>query len=228
VPSCAAPSSDCGTKTCWTITAALSADQDGRRRFQLRTSPDEIIDPLAKDILVKLQALHRLSAELTPMQLIAFAIREAQPPRGHGGSPRSTQTLAPLANLDAIVELARPYNVAGLRAFCPSIFREGGSASRRHSEGRVDASEDSVEDRHHAQCKGSRMACGHQRSTRQPDSSPQDQFVYRQSDDTIHWIIGGIEPPALAAAREEEEFREARQRERLYWYVANHAGLEIC
>jgi hypothetical protein len=61
------------------ITAALSADQDGRRRFQLRTSPDEVIDPLAKDILVKLQALHRLSAELTPMQLIAFAIFRKRP-----------------------------------------------------------------------------------------------------------------------------------------------------
>jgi ATP-dependent exoDNAse (exonuclease V) beta subunit len=55
---------------------------------------------------------------------------------------------------------------------------------------------------------------------------PQDQFVYRQSDDTIHWIIGGIEPPALAAAREEEEFREARQRERL-WYVATTRARDL-
>jgi ATP-dependent exoDNAse (exonuclease V) beta subunit len=55
---------------------------------------------------------------------------------------------------------------------------------------------------------------------------PQDQFVYRQSDDTIHWIVGSIEPPALAAAREEEEFREARQRERL-WYVATTRARDL-
>ena len=36
---------------------------------------------------------------------------------------------------------------------------------------------------------------------------------------TLHWVIEGIEPPELVAAREEEEFREARQRER-FWYVA--------
>jgi exodeoxyribonuclease-5/CRISPR-associated exonuclease Cas4 len=55
---------------------------------------------------------------------------------------------------------------------------------------------------------------------------PQDQFVYRQSDDTIHWIVGGIEPPELAAARQEEEFREARQRERL-WYVATTRACDL-
>lgn len=55
---------------------------------------------------------------------------------------------------------------------------------------------------------------------------PQDQFVYRQSDDTIHWIVGGIEPPELATAREDEEFREARQRERL-WYVATTRARDL-
>src|SRR5450631_1292405 len=49
-----------------------------------------------------------------------------------------------LANLDAIVELARPYNVAGLRAFALDLQR-GWQSKRRHPEGRVDASEDSVE-----------------------------------------------------------------------------------
>ncbi|UXU08410.1 hypothetical protein [Agrobacterium tumefaciens] len=45
---------------------------------------------------------------------------------------------------------------------------------------------------------------------------PQDQFVLRHSDDTLHWIGGGIGPPDLAVALSEEEFREARQRERLW------------
>jgi len=47
-----------------------------------------------------------------------------------------------------------------------------------------------------------------------------------EADDTIHWIVGGIEPPELAAAREEDEFREARQRERL-WYVATTRARDL-
>ena len=205
------------------ITAALSADQDGRRRFQLRTSPDEIINPLAKDILVKLQALHRLSAELTPMQLIAFAIERLNL-RVVMAARHGQRNARALANLDAIVELARPYNVSGLRAFALDLQR-GWERKRRHSEGRVDASEDSVEivTMHSAKGLEWPVVIAVNSSTR---FKLQDQFVYRQSDDTIHWIIGGIEPPALAAAREEEEFREARQRERL-WYVATTRARDL-
>jgi ATP-dependent exoDNAse (exonuclease V) beta subunit len=46
-----------------------------------------------------------------------------------------------------------------------------------------------------------------------------DEFVHRGSDNTLHWVLGGTAPPDLAAAREEENRSETRQRERL-WYVA--------
>ncbi len=93
------------------------------------------------------------------------------------------------------------------------------------SGGTVDASEDSVEivTMHSAKGLEWPVVITVNSSTR---FKPQDQFVYRQSDDTIHWIVGGVEPPALAAAREEEEFREARQRERL-WYVATTRARDL-
>ncbi|MBK5650339.1 exodeoxyribonuclease V subunit beta [uncultured Bradyrhizobium sp.] len=205
------------------ITAALSPDQDGRRRFQLRTSSDEVSHPLARDVLAKLQALHRLAAELTPMQLVAFAIERLNL-RVVMAARHGQRNARALANLDAIVELARPYNVAGLRAFALDLQR-GWQSKRRHPEGRVDASEDSVEivTMHSAKGLEWPVVITVNSSTR---FKPQDQFVYRQSDDTIHWIVGGIEPPALAAAREEEEFREARQRERL-WYVATTRARDL-
>lgn len=205
------------------ITAALTPDQDGRRRFQLRTSADEVINPLAKDVLLKLQALHRLAAEFTPMQLVAFAIERLNL-RVIMAARHGQRNARALANLDAIVELARPYNVAGLRAFALDLQR-GWQSKRRHPEGRVDASEDSVEivTMHSAKGLEWPVVITVNSSTR---FKPQDQFVYRQSDDTIHWIVGGIEPPALAAAREEEEFREARQRERL-WYVATTRARDL-
>ncbi len=205
------------------ITAALSPDQDGRRRFQLRTPADEVINPLAKDVLLKLHALHRLAAELTPMQLVAFAIERLNL-RVIMAARHGQRNARALANLDAIVELARPYNVAGLRAFALDLQR-GWQSKRRHPEGRIDASEDSVEivTMHSAKGLEWPVVITVNSSTR---FKPQDQFVYRQSDDTIHWIVGGIEPPALAAAREEEEFREARQRERL-WYVATTRARDL-
>lgn len=205
------------------ITAALSPDADGRRRFQLRTPADEVVNPLAKAILVKLQALHRLAAALTPMQLVAYAIERLNL-RVVMAARHGQRNARALANLDAIVELARPYNVVGLRAFALDLQR-GWERKRRHPEGRIDASEDSVEivTMHSAKGLEWPVVITVNSATR---FKPQDQFVYRQSDDTIQWIVGGIEPPALAAAREEEEFREARQRERL-WYVATTRARDL-
>jgi ATP-dependent exoDNAse (exonuclease V) beta subunit len=205
------------------ITGALSPDQDGRRRFQLRTPPDEVTSPLARDILVKLQALNRLAAELTPMQLAAFAIERLNL-RVIMAARHGQRNARALANLDAIVELARPYNVAGLRAFALDLYR-GWQSKRRHPEGRVDASEDSVEIVTMHSAKGLEWPVVITVNSSSGFKS-QDQFVYRQSDDTIHWIVGGIEPPAFAAAREEEEFREVRQRERL-WYVATTRARDL-
>ncbi|MCA1494450.1 UvrD-helicase domain-containing protein [Ensifer sp. NBAIM29] len=205
------------------VSVALQPDADGRRRFQLRTPADEVVHPLARDILVKLQGLHRLAAELTPMQLLAYAIERLNL-RVIMAARHGQRNARALANLDAIVELARPYGVAGLCAFALDLQR-GWQRKRRHPEGRVDVSGDSVEivTMHSAKGLEWPVVITVNSSTR---FKPQDQFVYRQSDDTIHWIVGGIEPPELATARQEEEFREARQRERL-WYVATTRARDL-
>lgn len=205
------------------ITAALGPDADGRRRFQLRTRDEEVAHPLARDVLVKLQKLHRLAAELTPMQLLAYAIERLNL-RVVMAARHGQRNVRALANLDAIVELARPYAVAGLRTFALDLQR-GWQRRRRHPEGRADVSGDSVE------IVTMHSAKGLEWPVVIPVNSStlirvQGQFVYRQSDDTIHWIVGGIEPPELAAARREEEFREARQRERL-WYVATTRARDV-
>ncbi|KAB2684424.1 UvrD-helicase domain-containing protein [Brucella tritici] len=205
------------------ITAVLKPDADGRRRFQLRTVAEDVVHSLAREVLVKLQGLHRLASELTPMQLLAYAIERLNL-RVVMAARHGQRNARALANLDAIVELARPYGVAGLRAFALDLQR-GWERKRRHPEGRVDVSGDAVEivTMHSAKGLEWPVVITVNSSTR---FKPQDQFVYRQSDDTLHWIVGGIEPPHLAAARSEEEFREARQRERL-WYVATTRARDL-
>ncbi|TIP11325.1 exodeoxyribonuclease V subunit beta [Mesorhizobium sp.] len=205
------------------ITAALTPDMDGRRRFQLRTPIEEVAHPVAKDVLTELQGLYRRAAEATPMQLVAFAIERLNL-RVVMAARHGQRNARALANLDAVIELARPYDVAGLRAFALDLQR-GWEGKRRHPEGRVDASDDSVEivTMHSAKGLEWPVVIPVNSSTR---FKPQDQFVYRQSDKTLHWIVGGVEPPDLAAAREEEEAREARQRERI-WYVATTRARDL-
>jgi CRISPR-associated exonuclease Cas4 len=53
-----------------------------------------------------------------------------------------------------------------------------------------------------------------------------DQFVHRQSDNTLHWMLGGVAPPDLAAARAEESEEDADQRERI-WYVASTRARDL-
>ena len=53
-----------------------------------------------------------------------------------------------------------------------------------------------------------------------------DQFVHRQSDNSLHWMLGGIAPPDLAAARVQDSEEEARQRERI-WYVASTRARDL-
>src|SRR6267378_6511064 len=73
--------------------------------------------------------------------------------------------------------------------------------------------------RHDPQLKGTGMApvvIPINTSTQFP---PPPQFVHRRSDGTLHWVLGGVMPPELAAAREEEKREELLEHQRM-WYVA--------
>ena len=122
-----------------------------------------------------------------------------------------------LANIDALIEKARAYDVAGLQAFVRDLQHDW-ELQTRLPEGRSDASEDSVELVTMHSSKGLEWPVVIPINTATRFRSA-DEFVHRRSDDTLHWILGETAPPDLAAAREEENRSEARQRERL-WYVA--------
>jgi ATP-dependent exoDNAse (exonuclease V) beta subunit len=184
--------------------------------FTIRTDPESVKHPLAKLVLETLQRLWRRGAVTTPLLLLSEAIerlhvRVVLAARHHNRSARA------MANIDALIERAGAYEVAGLQAFVQDLQRDW----ERHTllpEGRSDASDDSVEIVTMHSSKGLEwpVVIPINTATRFP---PPEEFVHRRSDDTLHWILGQTAPPELAAAREEENRSETRQRERL-WYVA--------
>jgi CRISPR-associated exonuclease Cas4 len=172
--------------------------------------------PLARSILRDLQNLRKLAPISTPSLVLATAI-EWLNARVIMAARHKNRNARALANLDALIERARRYGVAGLRAFVRDLQADW-ERKVRAPEGRIDAAEDAIE------IVTIHSAKGLEWPVVIPINSTTelyrgDQFVHRQSDNTLHWMLGGVAPPDLAAARAEESEEDADQRERI-WYVA--------
>ncbi len=192
------------------------ADEDPHRVFDVRTPLDLIANPVARSALAALQHLRRRAGATTPRIVLSEAIEQLHL-RVVLAARHGNRSARALANLDALIEMARPYDVSGLRAFVRDLQSDWELRTQR-SEGRIDASNDAVEIVTIHSSKGLEWPVV---IPIDPSTTfrPPPQFVHRQSDNTLHWIIGGVTPPALAAAREEESRQESLQRERI-WYVA--------
>ncbi len=199
------------------ITAALSADGTGQTFFTVRTDPGLVQHPLAKDVLMLLQSLRRKSAVVTPSLLLAEAIERLNA-RVIIAARHGNRNARALANLDALIEKARSYGVAGLRAFVRDLQSDW-ERKARAPEGRIDAAEHAVEIVTIHSAKGLEWPVVIPVNSTTELYRP-DQFVHRQSDNSLHWMIGGVAPPELAAARAAESLEDANQRERI-WYVAS-------
>ncbi|MBN9466016.1 UvrD-helicase domain-containing protein [Brevundimonas sp.] len=199
------------------VAGALPREADGSPGvFSMETSLADVIDPIARSVLEKLQALAILARTATPAALLTEAaermqIRAALKLRDGKRSARST------ANLDALIALARPYGVRGLAAFVATLSADW-EARRQVGEGRIDESEDAVALVTIHSAKGLEWPVVIPINTATLLRGP-EQFVHRQADNTLHWILGGLVPPQLADAQAEESTSAARERERL-WYVA--------
>jgi ATP-dependent exoDNAse (exonuclease V) beta subunit len=192
------------------------ADAPAPAVFSVLTSAEEVVDPVARQVLQCLQLLRRRSAVTTPMLVLAEAvellrIRVMLAARYRNRSARA------LANLDALIEMARPYGVSGLRRFARDLQYAWEAQSPR-DEGRTDASEDAVELVTIHSSKGLEWPVVIPINTATRLRAP-EKFIHRQSDDTLHWVLGRVTPVDLLQVRAEEEHNEARERERI-WYVA--------
>lgn len=199
------------------VTAALPVPkEDFQRAFTLRTDPSFVIDPVARAVLESLQALRRRVGSATPAALLGEAaerlnLRVALALRTGDRGGRA------IANLDALMTLARTYSIRGLSAFMADLTADW-KAGRPVTEGRIDESDEAVSlvTMHSAKGLEWPVVIPINTGTRMRQL---DQFVHRQKDNSLHWVLGGLTPPQLEAAQAEEVDSATRERARL-WYVA--------
>lgn len=193
-----------------------AVDGKGSATFNVRTPLDRISHPVAKAVLAVLQDLRRRAARTTPRVLLSEAIERLHLRVVLAARHRSRSARA-LANLDALIEMARPYNVSGLRAFVRNLQSDWEIRSLR-SEGRIDASSEAVEIVTIHSSKGLEWPVVIPINTSTEFPTP-PQFIHRRSDDSLHWVLGGVVPPELSTARDEEKREQMLERQRM-WYVA--------
>ena len=208
------------------IVWALPRPEDGADtlpRLDLGIAPEAIGNPLARDIVDKLQALERRVNATTPHALLSEAVdvlrvRPILLRRHRGQAERA------LANVDLYLSFSRAYAVRGMRAFAEAMTTSW-SDEARAVEGRPDAQEDSVAlyTMHAAKGLEWPIVVPINTMTRviAPDSAVTDRVSGR-----FHCRVFGVEPTGYRAARDEEKAELDRERVRL-WYVAVTRAREL-
>jgi ATP-dependent exoDNAse (exonuclease V) beta subunit len=199
------------------ITHGLSQRADGGPvDFTLRTLPTFIADPIAREVCEVLQHLWRRAPMLTPFALLSEGLERLKVRVVLALRTRNKNARA-LANVDAVLQMAKPYGVRGLAAFAADL-QAAWERKASAPEGRSDEGQDAVALVTVHSSKGLEWPVVIPINTGTRLRRP-DQFVYRPSDETLHWVIGGVAPPDLERAQVEEARNAALERERL-WYVA--------
>ncbi|HEY5105722.1 MAG TPA: UvrD-helicase domain-containing protein [Caulobacteraceae bacterium] len=198
------------------IAEALPETPAGRPRFTVFTPSAHVADPAVAAVLEALQGIRRRIRMTSPVQLLTEAmerlnVRAILSMR----DPRHAPTVN--ANIDALLERASRYGVRGLARFVEDLTVDWRSGAQM-GEGRPDADGAAIEIVTIHSAKGLEWpivvvinsAVGFR---------PRDALVHQPADDSLHWMMGDVAPPALAAAVQAEADSLSRERARL-WYVA--------
>jgi ATP-dependent exoDNAse (exonuclease V) beta subunit len=192
-------------------------------RFSLLTEFDDVDHPIARQTLSTLQDLHRRARATTPALLLAEAA-ERLSVSTILSAREDRRSARAAANIEAVLERAKPYSVKGLKRFVRDLSRDWrlGAAC---NEGRVEAEGDAIELITIHSAKGLEWPVVIPINTATLLRS-REPFVHRADDDTLHWVIGDVVPPELLAALETDSESLMRERERL-WYVACTRAREL-
>jgi exodeoxyribonuclease-5 len=189
---------------------------DRLRNLNLWTPPEQIGHDLARSVIEKLQAIGKRARSTTPYMLLADAasalnVRPQLLQRFKAGAERA------LANVDLYLEMARGYDVRGLRAFARDM-RANWEEAVRQVEGRPDAEQQSVALITIHSAKGLEWPIVIPVNM---TGTPKGETGIMHDRRTAQFSISvlGVEPPDYGTLKALIDEEQARERVRL-WYVA--------
>jgi ATP-dependent exoDNAse (exonuclease V) beta subunit len=203
--------------------AAALPQEPGRPRFSMFTDAELISHQVARETLAMLQDLSEKARRSTPLLILSEAL-ECLRVRAILAERREARGERAWANVEALLERTRPYGVSGLRKFARDFHRDW-KAGTGAMEGRLDAEGDAL------QITTMHSAKGLEWPVVIPINAATQlrrvvKYVYRATDDTLHWIIGGVRAPELAASLQAAEREQISENIRL-WYVACTRAQEL-
>jgi len=204
------------------INAALAEDgKEKITRLVLWTDPNTIRHAYARNTIQVLQGLARRARSTTPFLLLSQAVDELRlRPILALQHPISAERA--LANVDLFLEMARAYDVRGLRAFANDM-RSKWEDSDREIEGRPDAEQQAVHIITIHSAKGLEWPVVIPINLM---TKPQDRLslVHDRGTDSIRHCLGDFIHEACSSAKDEEEQQLARERIRLLYVACTRAA----
>jgi CRISPR-associated exonuclease Cas4 len=186
-------------------------------RLTLWTPPEQVSNRLARETLIVLGDPRRRVRRTTPFLLLSEAIDRLRV-RATLAARGTDQATRALANLDLLMERARRYGVRGLKQLTQDIdadWSAGPLGPEPYDEARLDADREAIEIITVHSAKGLEwpvvipINMGSELRRR-------EAFIHRRHDDTLHWVLGDVIPPAIADAISLDDRDSAEERERLF------------
>lgn len=198
------------------IDAFQNTAETAKHRLHLWTDLTQIQNSILKQTLATLQNLARKARSTTPYHLLAEAVEELQVrPLLKARHPRGAERS--LANVELVLEMARPYAARGIADFARAMW-ERWEDEDAQSEGRPDAEADAVSIITIHSAKGLEWPIVIPINTTTSLRSDA-RFLYRRRDDSVHFKVFDFPSPNYEDVAREEGGELERERVRL-WYVA--------